>query len=535
MVHIFIPLMSFEITRVKARQADPHFLTYFCQRRIMKWDTTRESQGHERRASKDATSGQNYTGGFERRIINFLRENYATCLAKPLVNIPISVVAIACLVTAMIFISNKSVGYASHELFANDDPTNRAMEWIFKKFSLFPSFLCFRDLDVPGNQRNMLELYKTLLDDSTYVLQDALPTYLSMLYFMKFLGSPAADPNSNVTLQDVGFDTSWTEPTLAPFGTLTSDPQVFYNEIFHPWRQLPSDPAQAWVVDQGFVYADLVYINQWRKSMIMDDGIEKLSFSFFPFYLTSMYTEDIFVLAIQDTNKIIENSNLNPMGDNAFIYGPITAFWGIFLEIDRYVYILMAIDTVVIFLVTLVISSFDFITAIITSLSCSMIAIETFGLSCAFMNFNVFVAAISLMGMGLSVEFTAHFAMAFSLATGTIVERLGTAMAHTFLALMEGSLSTFCSLLPLAFSQTMFEVKYLFGITSMVVLVGFINGVFVMPALLAALDPIITWIQKRTHTAKDGGNAADSHDAKLPRILDGEKKTGEMKASEVNI
>jgi len=205
------------------------------------------------------------------------------------------------------------------------------------------------------------------------------------------------------------------------------------------------------------------------------------------------------------------------------------------LEIDRYVYILMAIDTVVIFLVTLVISSFDFITAIITSLSCSMIAIETFGLSCAFMNFNVFVAAISLMGMGLSVEFTAHFAMAFSLATGTIVERLGTAMAHTFLALMEGSLSTFCSLLPLAFSQTMFEVKYLFGITSMVVLVGFINGVFVMPALLAALDPIITWIQKRTHTAKDGGNAADSHDAKLPRILDGEKKTGEMKASEVNI
>merc|ERR1712176_1600422 len=276
----------------------------------------------------------------------------------------------------------------------------------------------------------------------------------------------------------------------APFGTLTSDPQVFYNEIFHPWRQLPSDPAQAWVVDQGFAYADLVYINQWRKSMIMDDGIEKLSFSFFPFYLTSMYTEDIFVLAIQDTNKIIENSNLNPMGDNAFIYGPITAFWGIFLEIDRYVYILMAIDTVVIFLVTLVISSFDFITAIITSLSCSMIAIETFGLSCAFMNFNVFVAAISLMGMGLSVEFTAHFAAAFSFAKGSTEERVAKAMAHTYPALIEGSLSTICSILPLAFAPELFVVKYLFGIIALVVVVGMINGLLVMPALLCLLSSV---------------------------------------------
>merc|ERR1712113_65667 len=124
---------------------------------------------------------------------------------------------------------------------------------------------------------------------------------------------------------------------------------------------------------------------------------------------------------------------------------------------------------------TFLISSFDFTTALVTSLSCCMIAIEVFGFSVFFMSFNVFVAAISLMGMGLSVEFTAHFAMAFNMASGALAERLGTAMAHTFLALLEGSASTFCSLLPLALSPTLFEVKYLFGITSMVVVVGLIN------------------------------------------------------------
>merc|ERR1712032_1464038 len=131
--------------------------------------------------------------------------------------------------------------------------------------------------------------------------------------------------------------------------------------------------------------------------------------------------------------------------------------------------------------------SFDVFSAIVTCLSCVMIVFEIYGLSAALMSFNVFVAAISLMAMGLSVEFTAHFAAAFSLGQGTAVDRLGQAMAHTFPALMEGSVSTFCTVLPLAFAEQLFLVKYLFGIITMVVAVGVINGLVVMPAMLALL------------------------------------------------
>merc|ERR1712241_681984 len=113
--------------------------------------------------------------------------------------------------------------------------------------------------------------------------------------------------------------------------------------------------------------------------------------------------------------------------------------------------------------------------------ACSMIVLEIYGLSTAVMSFNVFVAAITLMGMGLSVEFTAHFAAAFSFATGSTEERVAAAMAHTFPALIEGSLSTLCSILPLAFAPELFVVKYLFGIIALVVVVGMINGILVMP------------------------------------------------------
>merc|ERR1712217_51775 len=93
-------------------------------------------------------------------------------------------------------------------------------------------------------------------------------------------------------------------------------------------------------------------------------------------------------------------------------------------------------------------------------------------------------------------EFTAHFAAAFSMGKGDPTERMGEAMAHTFPAIIEGSVSTICGILPLAFSPKMFVVKYLFGIIALVVAVGVFNGMFVMPGLIGFLSPVITYVDK---------------------------------------
>merc|ERR1712232_1164293 len=120
------------------------------------------------------------------------------------------------------------------------------------------------------------------------------------------------------------------------------------------------------------------------------------------------------------------------------------------------------------------------------------------GVSCILMKFNVFVAAISLMGM--SVEFTAHLAASFSTHRhGTVTERLGYAMVHTFPALLEGVISTAIGIVPLAFHPTQFTVKYLFGIVALAVAVGALNGFVIMPGMLALLSPCLSGVQKRVN------------------------------------
>merc|ERR1719464_2340588 len=102
-----------------------------------------------------------------------------------------------------------------------------------------------------------------------------------------------------------------------------------------------------------------------------------------------------------------------------------------------------------------------------------MIVLQVYGLGTLFMKFNVFVTAALLMCMGLAIEFTAHVAAAFSHAEGALAQRIGKAMAETFPAIFEGSVSTLLSILPMAFSATfggtIFEVKYFFGSFALVV------------------------------------------------------------------
>lgn len=277
----------------------------------------------------------------------------------------------------------------------------------------------------------------------------------------------------------------------------------------------------AWMpANQGLIYADMCYLNEVQVVEGTSTGSERLSFSYFPFSRVGLTTEDKFVKAIRETNRAVEAS---PIKDNAFVYGPISTYWEVFLELDIYVWIVFAADAVIIFLATLLIFSFDVVTAAITSMACSMIVLEIYGLACAFMSFNVFVAAISLMGMGLSVEFTAHLAAAFSLASGPRAERLGNAMAHTFPALVEGSLSTFFSILPMAFHPTLFTVKYLFGIIAMVVGVGLINGLLIMPGLIGLASPCFALLERRpAETTKLNSQSGPGNAEGQPTLLVGQ-------------
>merc|ERR1719476_60732 len=87
----------------------------------------------------------------------------------------------------------------------------------------------------------------------------------------------------------------------------------------------------------------------------------------------------------------------------------------------------------------------------------------------------------------MSIEFTAHTAAAFSHAQGSSSNWLAEAMQHTFPAIWEGSISTLFGILPMAFSDTIFEVKYFFAIFTLIIATGMLNGFLCLPAFLAVL------------------------------------------------
>jgi predicted RND superfamily exporter protein len=258
----------------------------------------------------------------------------------------------------------------------------------------------------------------------------------------------------------------------------------FYDIFYHMKNvfdtQATADPTYALA---SFIrYSDFIYTKD-------PTGGEKhkVSFSSFSINAVRLSNEQKFFDFVREANENIANS---PLADNAYIMSSIVAFWEVFLELEKELLKLAMIDAGVIFLVTLLFFEGDFLTALITALSCTMITTLMYGLSAVAMNFNIFVATYVLLAMGISVEFTCHLAAAFSRGRGTTEEKIGQAMAHTFPPMFEGFMTTLLSALPFSWHTITFFSKYNFGLVALILLCGLLTGMVFMPAMLGLLDRI---------------------------------------------
>jgi len=123
------------------------------------------------------------------------------------------------------------------------------------------------------------------------------------------------------------------------------------------------------------------------------------------------------------------------------------------------------------------------------------------------------------MSMGLSVEFTAHFVSSFVLTEGDLRTRMSTSMCHTFPALVEGGLSTFVACAVMAFHPLVFIRKYFFGFVTMVVLVGLLNGMVFLPALLGFLDGFLNRCSFKTSFDREEIKRRSEYDVKYSQRM----------------
>jgi hypothetical protein len=213
----------------------------------------------------------------------------------------------------------------------------------------------------------------------------------------------------------------------------------------------------------------------------LNTSLRELEMAFMPFYQIDLSSDEVIVDSIKKIRDIIDDS---PLADKAYPEGEMFTYWQIFLDMEPLLWQILGINVAVIFVATLLLLQSP-VAAVVAALSCSMIVLQLYGICMIYLKFNVFIAASLLAIAGMSVEFTAHIVAAFALQKGSVEERLGKAMRHTFMATVLGSFSTMFAIIPMAFHPIAFVVKYQFSPFAISVVVGLINGLVVLPGFLA--------------------------------------------------
>uniref|UniRef100_A0A7S1FIA0 SSD domain-containing protein n=1 Tax=Noctiluca scintillans TaxID=2966 RepID=A0A7S1FIA0_NOCSC len=93
-----------------------------------------------------------------------------------------------------------------------------------------------------------------------------------------------------------------------------------------------------------------------------------------------------------------------------------------------------------------------------------------------------------VIAVGLAVDYSAHIGHSFMKHDGTRQERLCKVLGEIGTAVMHGGITTFLSVLPLAFSQS-YVFFLLFLTCFLTVLLGLFHGVFFLPAMLFFVGP----------------------------------------------
>ena len=80
------------------------------------------------------------------------------------------------------------------------------------------------------------------------------------------------------------------------------------------------------------------------------------------------------------------------------------------------------------------------------------------------------------MAVGFGVEFCAHFTRCFMLASGSRNERMLTAYREITLPILSGGLTSFLSLLPIAFSEYSYFRVYFLGYYTLLIALALVSS-----------------------------------------------------------
>lgn len=238
--------------------------------------------------------------------------------------------------------------------------------------------------------------------------------------------------------------------------------------------------------DLRYVYADYAKANEFTYWPNAKQNERRFRLSYFPFLASGIEDLNDMVVIVEEVKDVIDN-NKYFSNSKAYAYGVLFVYWDVFLKLDSILLKIFFIVTAVIFVIN-AIFLMSLISAFICSLMCVLIVLEVYGTSMRLLKFNMFMGSALLAALGIGVEDVAHSVAHFVTARGSVAQRLSSAMSATFPAIIQGSLSSMLSILPLAFHPVEFYQMYYFTPFMLIIFFGLLNGLFCTPTMLALMS-----------------------------------------------
>ena len=219
---------------------------------------------------------------------------------------------------------------------------------------------------------------------------------------------------------------------------------------------------------------------------VNNDG--KLMFTQIKFTVDGLNSTNAYASMIKSVRNTCTNASKN--GVHVFPEGIPFLFWEQYISLrsnfwQGLTFIFIAL---IIFIMPFVVNP---IASLIIVGIISMIILECFGIMGMLdIKFSAIPAVSLLMSVGISVEFVAHFVLTFLMEfDGNQNDRVRITFLRMMPPVLQGGLSTFCSIILLAFSEFEFVRKYFFLPFLSVCVVGLINGLILLPVILSLIGP----------------------------------------------
>ena len=311
---------------------------------------------------------------------------------------------------------------------------------------------------------------------------------LSKLFLHTFYGTyvSSARPGS-LNPNGVTWDQSGTIPQAS--GTHHNYPSLYFTNYtngsepltkFHQWR----DPVASPFLSSTSQYSDGFGFTFGQDSYDKNNQMEML---YVPYSLdkTQFNSTDDWIDHVEDFRDMADEF----FGDDMAFPLPSRDYLTVqeFFSLKKYFVQSFIVSSVVVFCCCLLLAVSMKGALLITFCSvCGTLEVAAFIMSIG-LSFSSLVAVTLLMSIGIFVEFSAHVVVGFETFVGSRNERIANCIEKTFIPVLEGGVSSLLSFCMLALSEFPYVFKYFFAVFATVVVVGLLNGLFLLPAMMSLI------------------------------------------------